>query len=159
MKDYSETIFNLVEYEVWCNLQVLDFFCGLSDEECRRDFGFGLRTPHRTISHIADVMRGWSGCVGPRIEESTWPPYDETETLQEIRHRMAATGASWLAAAKDSHAHGVLAEERRLNQLFHLGNYSAGMADVRQGGTIGLPAKTLVNASMTLPPFLRMVEM
>jgi hypothetical protein len=21
MKDYSETIFNLVEYEVWCNLQ------------------------------------------------------------------------------------------------------------------------------------------
>ena len=42
-------------------------------------------------------------------------PYDETETLQEIRHRMAATGASWLAAAKDSHAHGVLAEERRLN--------------------------------------------
>ena len=39
------------------------------------------------------------------------------------------------------------------------GNYSAGMADVRQGGTIGLPAKTLVNASMTLPPFLRMVEM
>ena len=38
-------------------------------------------------------------------------------------------------------------------------NYSAGMADVRQGGTIGLPAKTLVNASMTLPPFLRMVEM
>ena len=40
-----------------------------------------------------------------------------------------------------------------------VGNYSAGMADVRQGGTIGLPAKTLVNASMTLPPFLRMVEM
>ena len=120
MKDYSETIFNLVEYEVWCNLQVLDFFCGLSDEECRRDFGFGLRTPHRTISHIADVMRGWSGCVGPRIEESTWPPYDETETLQEIRHRMAATGAAWLVAARDSHEHGVLAEERRLNQLFHL---------------------------------------
>ena len=42
--------------------------------------------------------------------------------------------------------------------IFH-GNYSAGMADVRQGGTIGSPAKTLVNASMTLPPFLRMVEM
>ena len=42
---------------------------------------------------------------------------------------------------------------------FDEGNYSAGMADVRQGGTIGLPAKTLVNASMTLPPFLRMVEM
>ena len=44
-------------------------------------------------------------------------------------------------------------------QCMMFGNYSAGMADVRQGGTIGLPAKTLVNASMTLPPFLRMVEM
>ena len=44
-------------------------------------------------------------------------------------------------------------------ETFGRGNYSAGMADVRQGGTIGLPAKTLVNASMTLPPFLRMVEM
>ena len=30
MKDYSETIFNLVEYEVWCSLQILDFFSGLS---------------------------------------------------------------------------------------------------------------------------------
>ena len=44
-------------------------------------------------------------------------------------------------------------------ETFQRSNYSAGMADVRQGGTIGLPAKTLVNASMTLPPFLRMVEM
>ena len=120
MKDYSDTIFNLVEYEVWCNLRIPDFFAGLTEEECRRDFGFGLRTPHRTISHIADVMRGWSGCVGPRIEQPTWPPYDEAETLQEIRQRMAATGASWLAAAKESHERGVLAEERRLNQLFHL---------------------------------------
>ena len=102
MKEYSETIFNLVEYEVWCNLRILDFLSGLSEEEYRRDFGFGLRTPHRTISHVADVMRGWSGCVGPRIERPTWPPYDEAETLQEIRHRMAGTGASWLAAAKDS---------------------------------------------------------
>ena len=42
------------------------------------------------------------------------------ETLQEIRRRMAATGASWLAAGRDSHEHGVLAQDRRLNQLFHL---------------------------------------
>ena len=120
MNDYSETIYHLVEYEVWCNLRMLDFLAGLPDGECRRDFGFGLRTPHRTISHVADVMRAWSGCVGPRIEPPNWPPYDEAETLQEIRDRMAATGASWLAAAKESHEHGVLAEERRLNQLFHL---------------------------------------
>ena len=120
MSDYSDTIFNLVEYEVWCNLQALDFLAGLSEAQYRRDFSFGLRTPHRTMSHIADVMRGWSGCVGPNIERPTWPTYDETETLQEIRKRMADVGKSWLAAAKESHQRGVLSRERRLNQVFHL---------------------------------------
>ena len=120
MVDYSETIFNLVEYEVGCSLGILDFFAGLSEEECRRDFGFGLRTPHRTISHMADVMRGWSGCVGPDLEPPTWPRYDEAETLPAIRQRMAATGAAWLAAAKESHERGILAAERRLHQVFHL---------------------------------------
>src|SRR5262245_47526457 len=95
MCDYSATIFNLVEYEVWCNLQAVDFLSSLSDEECRRDFGFGLRTPHRTVSHIADVMRGWSGCVGPTIEQPSWPNYDAAETLAEIRKRIADIGESW----------------------------------------------------------------
>jgi len=117
---YSRTIFNLVEYEVWCNLKAVDFFCGLSDVECRRDFGFGLRTPHRTISHIADVMHGWSGCVGPIIEKPSWPTYDETEALKAIRERIADVGHSWLAAAKASHEQGVLGNDRRLNQIFHL---------------------------------------
>ena len=44
------------------------------------------------------------------------------------------------------------------SHIFVVGNYSAGVVDVRLGGSIGLPAKTLVNASITLPPFLRMVE-
>ncbi len=69
MRDYSDTIFDLVEYELWCNLQLVNFLAGLSDDECKRDFGFGLRTPHRTIFHIADVMQGWSSCVGPVIEK------------------------------------------------------------------------------------------
>jgi uncharacterized damage-inducible protein DinB len=120
MSDYSATIFNLVEYEVWCNLQAVDFLSRLSDEECRRDFGFGLRTPHRTMSHIADVMRGWSSCVGPTIEQPCWPTYDEAETLAEIRNRIAEIGDSWLAAAKASHVQRVLGNERRLNQVFHL---------------------------------------
>ena len=55
--------------------------------------------------------------------------------------------------------HAVIEETRIVSISKKRCNYSAGMADVRQGGTIGLPAKTLVNASMTLPPFLRMVEM
>ena len=123
MNDYSATIFNFVEYEVWCNLQMMDFLVVVSDEECRRDFGFDLRTPHRTVSHIADVMRGWSGCVGPTIEKPSWPPYDVTETLQAIRKRIADVGDSWLAAAKASHAQGVLGSERRLNQVLHLATH------------------------------------
>ena len=120
MNDYSETVFNLVEYEVWCNLQALDFLAGLSDDECRHDFGFGLRTPHRTVSHIADVMRGWSGCVGPEIEKPAWPTYDESEPLQAIRKRMSDASTRWLAAARASHEQGVLGDERRLNQVFHI---------------------------------------
>lgn len=120
MSDYSDTIFNLVEYEVWCNLQALDFLAGLSEAECRHDFGFGLRTPHRTMSHIADVMHGWSGCVGPNIEMPIWPTYDESEALQEMRARIAEVGDFWLRAAKDSHEEGLLSGERRLNQVFHL---------------------------------------
>ena len=120
MSDYSATIFNLLEYEVWCNLRAIDFLATLPDDECRRDFRFGLRTPHRTMSHIADVIRGWSGCVGPTIKKPSWPKYDESETLQEIRNRIADAGDSWLAAAKASHAQGLLDNERRLNLLFHL---------------------------------------
>ena len=120
MSDYSDTIFDLVEYEVWCNLRAVDFLTRLTDDECKRDFGFGLRTPHRTMSHIADVIRGWSGCVGPTIERPSWTGYNESETLQAIRKRIADVGDSWLAAAKTSHQQGVLGNERRLNQLFHL---------------------------------------
>lgn len=120
MSGYFATIFDLVEYEVWCNLKAVDFLSGLSDTECRRDFGFGLRTPHRTMSHIADVMHGWSGCVGPTIEKPSWPIYNESETLKAMRKRIADVGDLWLTAAKDSHEQGVLGDERRLNQLFHL---------------------------------------
>ena len=120
MTDYSDTIFNLVEYEVWCNLQALDFLVGLPEAQCKRDFGFGLRTPHRTMSHIADVMHGWGGCVGPNIEMPIWSTYDEHETLEEIRARIGQAGDSWLKDSKESHRRGLLSKENRLNQVFHL---------------------------------------
>lgn len=120
MSDYAETIFDLAKYEIWCNLQIVDFLSALSEEQRRRDFGFGLRTPHRTVSHIADVMRGWSGCVGPNIERPVWPRYDEAESLQSIRNRMANVGEAWVAAARSSHEQGVLGRDRRMNQVFHL---------------------------------------
>ena len=120
MRDYSDTILKLVEYELWCNLQAIDFLAGLSDDQCKHDFGFGLRTPHRTMFHLADVMRGWSGCVGPIINRPSWLPYDETVTLQQIRKKIIDVGESWLAAARASHEQGLLDEGRRLNQVFHL---------------------------------------
>jgi uncharacterized damage-inducible protein DinB len=120
MIEYAHTIFRLVEYENWCNVQSLDFLAGLSDEECKRDLGFGLRTPHRTIFHIADVMQGWSGCVGPIIQKPSWLAYDESLTLKEIRAMLVEVGASWLAAAKASHEQGVLDQDRRLHQVLHL---------------------------------------
>ena len=118
--DYSETIFSLVEYEVWCNLRTLDYLAGVSDSELKRDFGFGLRTPLRTMFHIADVMRGWSGCVGPVTEKPTWQIYQESVTLQEMRTTILDAGKAWLAAARASHQQGVLNEKWRLNHLFHL---------------------------------------
>ena len=120
MSDYSSTIFNLVEYEIWCNLRAIDFLAGLPEADCRRDFGFGLRTPLRTMSHIADVMRGWSGCVGPEIVKPVWQSEDDSMTLQQIREKIVAVGESWLRAARTSHAQGLLDQQRRLNQVFHL---------------------------------------
>jgi uncharacterized damage-inducible protein DinB len=120
MNDYSETIFSLVRYEIWCNLEALDCLAGLPDSEIRRDFGFGLRTPHRTMSHIADVVRGWSGSVGPEVTPPSWPAYDETETLDAIRVRIDEASDFWLTAAEASHESGVLGDERRLNHVFHL---------------------------------------
>lgn len=120
MPDYSATIFSLVHYEVWCNLQAVDFLAGLSDQETKRDFGFGLRTPHRTMFHIVDVMQGWSGSVGPNIASPKWWTYDESVTLAQIKQMIEAVGSSWLAAAKASHQQELLSEDRRLHQVFHL---------------------------------------
>src|SRR5262245_16279680 len=100
MGDYAETILKLVEYELWTNLQALDFLAGLSDDQCQHDSGFGLRTLHRTMFHIADVMQGWSGCVGPIIRKPSWLPYDESITLQDLRKKLVDVGESWMAAAR-----------------------------------------------------------
>ena len=97
MNNYSETIFKLVEYELWTNLKLVDFLERLSEEENNRDFGFGLRTPHQTIVHIAKVMEGWSGCVGPVIQEPSWKDYDQPASLSEVRKTPTSGTVSPLA--------------------------------------------------------------
>ena len=120
MSDYSDSIFSLVQYELWCNFQALDFLAGIPEEQCRRDFGFGLRTPHQTMFHIANVMQGWSSCAGPVIREPRWLTYDETLTLEDIRAMFVSLAESWMAATQASHEQGLLDKDRRLNQVFHL---------------------------------------
>jgi uncharacterized damage-inducible protein DinB len=120
MRDYVDTIFALMEYEMWCNFRTLDFLEKLSDEDLRRDFGFGLRTPHRTIFHIADVLQGWCHSVGPVVQSPSWITYDDATTLQDIRTIVRAAGKVWLEAAESSHEAGVLGEDRRLSHVLHL---------------------------------------
>jgi uncharacterized damage-inducible protein DinB len=120
MNDYSEAIFKLVDYELWANYRLLDFLEGLTGEECNRDFGFGLRTPHKTIVHIAKVMQGWSGCVGPVIQMPSWKDYDEPASLSEVRNIFESIAKSLPVAAKAAHQQQLLGEQRRLNQLFHI---------------------------------------
>ncbi len=120
MSDDFETIQDLVDYEIWCNLQLVDFLSAIPEEHSLQKFDFGLRTPHRTVSHIATVMRGWSGCVGPAIVKPVWPDYDAGESLKSIRTRIVGTGEAWRTAARASHELGVLDQDRRLHQLFHL---------------------------------------
>lgn len=120
MQNYAETIFRLIEYELWCNTRAVDFLATLAPEECHRDFGFGLRTPHRTMFHIGDVLRGWSRSVAPVIERPSWAAYDPGIDLDDIKATLEEAGAYCLEAARASHERGVLADDRRLHQVFHL---------------------------------------
>ena len=120
MSRYFATIARLIEYEVWCNRRAVGALEALSETEARRDFGFGWRTPHATVFHIADVMRGWARAVGPVIEAPTWSPYRETVTLGEIRSMLDEAGESLRTAAQASEEAGVLDQERRLHQVFYL---------------------------------------
>jgi len=124
MRDSADTLLRLVEYEIWCNVHALHALEALSEDERTRDFGFGWRTPQRTMRHIADVMRGWGGAVGPVIEAPSWLADGDAVTLQDIRALLTKAGERLLAATKASHAAGVLDEQRRLHQVFHLVTHS-----------------------------------
>lgn len=120
MNDYADTINRLVKYELWCTIRAIDALTALSEDELARDFGFGLRTPHRTIFHIANVMRTWSSCVDPVIKKPTPLEYHSDMPLAEIRAMVVRLGESWSAALTASHMQGLLNRDRRLHQLFHL---------------------------------------
>jgi uncharacterized damage-inducible protein DinB len=118
--DYAPTIEQLVQYELWCNQQALDFVTRLSQPDQHRDLGFGLRTPHHTLFHIVNVMRTWSACVGPVIAKPDPLPYQPDMPLEDLQQLLNEVGTQWLEASRASHEQGVLGQQRRLHQLFHL---------------------------------------
>jgi uncharacterized damage-inducible protein DinB len=120
MNDFKPTVFRLIEYERWCNLRAMDFLDTLATTDLYRDFGFGHRTPHRTMFHIADVMQGWSRSVGPVVEKPSWLAYDSTLSLLDLRTMLTTAGETLLLAAKASEETGVLGEDRRLHHVLHL---------------------------------------
>jgi uncharacterized damage-inducible protein DinB len=120
MNDYSETIFKLVEYELWANFKLLEFLERMPEEERNREFGFGLRTPHQTLVHIAKVLQGWSGCIGPVIQEPSWKDYDRPASLLEVRKIFESVAESLPAAAKAAAGQHLLGTQHRLNHLFHI---------------------------------------
>ena len=120
MRESFDVLVRLLEYEVWCSFRALEAVEALPADDCRRDFGFGWRTPHATMFHIADVMRGWGRTVGPAIEQPAWRPYDSSLPLQDIRTMLTDAATHLVAAVKASHEAGVLGEQRRLHQVFHV---------------------------------------
>lgn len=120
MSDYFKTILELIEYELWCNTQALGFLEKLSEVERQHDFGFGLRTPHQTMFHIVNVVRTWSLQVAPVQQNSTPLLYDKNLSLLEIKALFEDIAANWLQAAQASHEQGLLEQQRRLHQVFHL---------------------------------------
>lgn len=115
-----ETVCRLIEYEIWCNQRAIAFLSDLPDEECKRDFGFGWRTPHRTVFHILDVMRGWTGCVGPEITRPAWRQYDESASFSWFAEELNRVGDSLTSAARASDQLGLLDRDRRLEHVFHI---------------------------------------
>jgi uncharacterized damage-inducible protein DinB len=101
-------------------LKMLDFLSGLSEEELRRNFGFGLRTPHRTIFHIVDVLQGWSGSIAPEIKNPSWLNYTESLPIHEIRTMFLGFAEAWISSARLSHDQSLLDRDRRLDHMFHL---------------------------------------
>jgi uncharacterized damage-inducible protein DinB len=124
VNDYFQTISELIEYELWCNDQAIQFLEKLTPQELERDFGFGLRTLHHTMFHIANVMRTWSLQVKPELERVQPLPYNKNARLQDIRLLLEEVGTAWLLAARASHDLDVLECDRRLHQVFHLVTHS-----------------------------------
>lgn len=117
---YYDTIRKLARYEVWCNAQIIGAADKLAADQLFQTFPFGFKTIHATLFHTVEVFQLWSGCVGPVIEKPELAPYDPGMSMEALAEWNAKLSQSFLRSVDASNAMGVLGEERRLTQLFHL---------------------------------------
>jgi uncharacterized damage-inducible protein DinB len=117
---YFPTIRLLAEYEVWCNAKAIEAAQPLGADQLFRVFPFGLKTIHQTVFHTVEVFQTWGGCVGPVIAKPAMVEYDAGMSLEEMARWNVALSEKFLAAIDASHAAGLLEQERRLVQVFHL---------------------------------------
>jgi uncharacterized damage-inducible protein DinB len=110
----------LAEYEIWCNARSIDAAQTLDPGALFRRFPLGFGTIHETLFHIVSVLRTWSACVGPTIAKPEPLKYDATISLAEIARLNDELSAKLLQAIDASHAAGLLHQDRRLVQVFHL---------------------------------------
>jgi uncharacterized damage-inducible protein DinB len=117
---YFSTIQRLAEYEVWCNAKMLEAARRLTVDQLFQAFPFGFKTIHATLFHTVEVFQTWSGCVGPVIAKPAMVPYDPGMELGRIVRWNEQIAEAFLRAIEDSHAAGLLASDRRIEQVFHL---------------------------------------
>jgi len=58
--------------------------------------------------------------VRPQVEDVGWPAYDAGLPVADLRSAHARIAGRFLDAVDASHARGLLADDRRLVQVFHL---------------------------------------
>jgi uncharacterized damage-inducible protein DinB len=117
---YFPAIRQLAEYEVWCNRRALEVAGALSREQLFQPFPFGFQTIHATLFHIVEVINTWGGCVAPAITKPAIIPYDPVMSLDQIAAWNEELSIALLNSIDASHAAGLLHQDRRLHQVFHL---------------------------------------
>lgn len=117
---YFPAIRQLAEYEVWCNSKAIKSARALREEHLYKHFPFGFKTIHATLFHTVEVFQFWGGCVGQVIAKPPAVPYDAKLSMDRLAEWNASLADKFLNAIDASHAAGLLHQDRRIVQVFHL---------------------------------------
>jgi uncharacterized damage-inducible protein DinB len=117
---YFPTIRLLAEYEAWCNRGAIDAATALTQEQLYQPFPFGFKTIHRTLFHTLGVMGYWTGFIGPVIVDKWRWDYDTQVPIEKLGQMNDEISANFMRAIDASHAAGLLDQDRRIVQVFHL---------------------------------------